>query len=85
MEDFSVKCNLAVTTHTTINHSTGNFFSSESLNWDRVLGLHLGLKMTFGLRYSKSLFIVCFRIALKSSGTLPKYGKTKVNSFFAKR
>ena len=43
-------------------------------------GLHLDLKIIFSLQYGKSLFIVCLSLVLKSNESLPKYGKTKVNS-----
>ena len=39
--------------------------------------LHLDLKIIFSLQYGKSLSIVCLSLVDES---LPKYGKTKVNS-----
>ena len=80
VEGFSIISNLAVTTRITINYSRANFFSSESLNQNSVLSLHLDLKITFSLQYGKSLSIVRPSLVLKSSESLPKYGKTKVNS-----
>ena len=64
------------------NYYTYNdiFFSSESLNQKSVLSLHLDLKITFSLQYSKSLSVVRLSLALKSSESLPNYGKVKVNS-----
>ena len=56
------------------------FFSSESLNQNSVLSLHLDLKINFSLQYVKSLSIVHLSLVLKSSESLPKYGKVKVNS-----
>ena len=45
-----------------------------------MLRLHLDLKIIFSLQYGKSLSIVCLSLVLKSNESLPKYGKTKVNS-----
>ena len=53
-----------------------NFFSSESLNQNNVLSLHLDLKISFSLQYRKCVFIVCLSLILKSSESLPKYGKS---------
>ena len=45
-----------------------------------MLSLHLDLKIIFSLQYGKSLSIVRLSLVLKSNESLPKYGKTKVNS-----
>ena len=45
-----------------------------------MLRLHLDLKIIFSLQYGKSLSIVRLSLVLKSNESLPKYGKTKVNS-----
>ena len=74
---FSVVRNLAVTTHLTISYSRVNYQNS------RVLSLHLDVKITFSLQYRKSLSIVHPGLALDSSESLSKYGKTKVNPFLA--
>ena len=44
-----------------------------------VLSLQLDLKISFSLRYAKSLSIVHLSLLLKSSQILPKYDKTKLN------
>ena len=75
---FFVISNLAVTKRTTINYPRSNFFLK--LNWNRVLSLHLELKITFSLQYGQSPYIVWLSLVPKSSERLPKYGKTKVNS-----
>ena len=80
VEGFPIFSNLAVTTRIKINYSRANFFSSGSLNRNSVLSLHLDLKITFSLQYRKSLSIVRLSLVLKSSESLPKYRKTKVNS-----
>ena len=51
-EVFSIICNLAVTTHKTISYSRAIFFSSESLNRNSVLSLHVHLKTIFSLQYA---------------------------------
>ena len=56
------------------------FFSSESLNWNSKFSLHLDIKIIFNLQYRKSLSIVRLSPVLKSSESLLKHGKTKVNS-----
>ena len=60
----------------TVNCSRAIFFSSESLDQNRVLSLHLDLKITFSLQYLRSLSVVCLSLVLKPSEILPKYGKT---------
>ena len=79
-EGFPIVTNLADTIRITINDSRANFFLSESLNRNSVLSLHLDLNIIFSLQYDKSFSIVRLSLALKSSESLPKYGKTKVNS-----
>ena len=51
------------------------FFSSESLNRNSVLSLHLDPKITFSLQYGKSLSVVRLSLVFKSSESLPKHGK----------
>ena len=46
-----------------------------------MLRLHLDLKIIFSLQYGKSISIVRRSTVLKSNESLPKYGKTKINSF----
>ena len=80
-EGFSVISNLAVTTRIAINYSRADFFlSSESLKRNKVLSLHLDLKIIFNLQNGKFLSIVRLSLVLKSSEALPKYGKTQINS-----
>ena len=79
-EGFPIVSNLADTIRITINYSRANFFLSESLNRNSVLSLHLDLNIIFSLQYGKSVSIVRLSLVLKSSESLPKYGKTKVNS-----
>ena len=69
---FSIINNLAVTTQITINYSRVNFFSSESLNWNSVLSVHLELKITFSSQYGKSISAVCRTLVLKSIESLSK-------------
>ena len=59
-----------------------NLFSSEYLNRNRVLSLHLDLKLTASLLCGKSLSIVLLNLVLKLSETFPKYGKTKFKFLF---
>ena len=56
------------------------FCSSEFLNRNSVLSLHIHLKIAFNLQYGKYLSIVRLSLFLKSSESLPKYVKKKVNS-----
>ena len=42
--------------------------------------LHLDLKISFSLQYCKSFYSLSKPLVLKSNESLPKYGKTKVNS-----
>ena len=79
-EGFSVISNLAVTTRIAINYSRADFFSSESLKRNKVLSLHLDLKIIFNLQNGKFLSIVRLSLVLKSSEALPKYGKAQINS-----
>ena len=79
-EGFPIISNLAVTTRIMINYSRANFFSSGSINRNSVLSLHLDLKIISSLQYGKSLSIVRLSLVLKSNESLPKYGKTIVNS-----
>ena len=44
-----------------------------------MFSMHLDLKVTFSLQDGKSLSIVQLSLALKSSESLPKYVKAKVN------
>ena len=55
------------------------FFSQVNL-WKRnkVLSLHLDLKIIFNLQNGKFLSIVRLSLVLKSSEALPKYGKTQI-------
>ena len=79
-ESFPIISNLAVTTRIMITYSRANFFSSGSINRNSALSLHLDLKIISSLQYVKSLSIVCLSLVLKSNESLPKYGKTIVNS-----
>ena len=45
-----------------------------------MLSLHLDLTITFSLQFGKSFSIVRLILALQSSESSPKYGKTKVSS-----
>ena len=74
-EDLFVISNLAVTKRIAINYSRADF----SLKWISE-SLHLDLKITFNLQYDKFLSEVLLSLALKSTETLPKYGKTQINS-----
>ena len=70
--------NLAVTTRIKINYSRANFFfSSGSLNRNSVFTLHLRSKNYFQFKYGKSRSIVRPSLFLKSSESLPKYGKNE--------
>ena len=69
-EGFSVISNLPATTRIAINY---NEFFSESLKRNKVLILHLDLKITFNLQYGKFPSMVCISLVLKSSEALSKY------------
>lgn len=62
-----------------ISYSRASFFSSESLKRNKMLSLHLDLKITFNLQYGKFPLIVRLSHVLKSSKGLPKYSKTQIN------
>ena len=81
-EGFPIISNVAVTKRVTINYSRAGFIpeQSGSLNRNSVSSLHLDLKTNFSFQYGKSLSIVRLSLVLKSNESLPKYGKTKVNS-----
>ena len=70
-EGFSLISNLAVTTLIRILFRSQFFFSSESLDPNSVLSLHLDLKITLSLKYGKSLSIVRLSLVLKSSESVP--------------
>ena len=52
-----------------------DFFPSESLKRNKVLSLHLDLKIIFNLQNGKLLSIGHHSLVFKSSQALPKYGK----------
>ena len=70
----------AVTIRITVNYSRAIFFSSELLNRNQVLSLHLHLTITFSLQYCKSHSTVRLNLNRKSSEVLPKFVKTNANS-----
>ena len=52
-----------------------DFFPSESLKRNKVLSLHLDLKIIFNLQNGKFLSIGYHSLVFKSIQALPKYGK----------
>ena len=64
MEGFSVISKIAVTTPIAINYSRVDFFSSESLKWNKVLNLHLDLNIIFNLQNGKFLSLVVLALFL---------------------
>ena len=79
-EGFSVISNIAVTTPIVINYSRVDFFSSESLKWNKVLSLQVDPKSIINLQNGRFISIVCLSFVLKSSEALPKYDKMQINS-----
>ena len=61
------------------------FFLKESLKRNKVLSLHLDLKITFSLQEDKLSSIVRLSFVLKLSESLPKYGKTQIKSLLGTR
>ena len=80
-EGFPIISNLAVTTCITINYSRANFFLKWIFKSKQCVKFTFRSKNYFTLQYGKSLSIVRLSLVLKSNESLPKYGKTKVNSF----
>ena len=79
-EVFPIIRNLAVTTRITINYSRSDFFLKWILKSKQYVKLPLDLKIFFSLQYGKSLSMVRLSLVLKSNESLPKFGKTTVNS-----
>ena len=79
-EVFPIITNLAVTTRITINYSRSDFFLKWILKSKQYVKLPLDLKIFFSLQYGKSLSMVRLSLVLKSKESLPKFGKTTVNS-----
>ena len=80
-EGFPIISSLAVTTRIAINYSRANFVLKWIFKSKQCVKSTLRSKNYFQYgKYGKSLSIVRLSLVLKSSESLPKYGKTKVNS-----